>query len=285
MQEVVATTNTKALVVVALASATLAVLKNRRYNKPATPKRRGEIKMPNWVMNRVSIKGNEVDLEKFIEKAKQPYQTYHKGDFVVNEDGTKNYDETIVKENAHESPLSFWNFKKPENEQLYFGASDYKPEGYDKLTPAEQMAISLTFASDGWYDWNLREWGTKWDACNAEQAGDTKLGEVSYAFDTAWSPAEDAFRAMVEQHPELNFEFYCEEEQGWGVEYVGENGELSVSDEWNIPESHSDYKDRDNLDGCNCNNYEPDEWFDDCPDNPKQVEQAVQAFEDISELI
>jgi hypothetical protein len=44
MQEVVATTNTKALVVVALASATLAVLKNKRYNKNATPKRRGEIK-------------------------------------------------------------------------------------------------------------------------------------------------------------------------------------------------------------------------------------------------
>ena len=35
MQEVVATTNTKALVVVALASATLAVLKNKRYNKNA----------------------------------------------------------------------------------------------------------------------------------------------------------------------------------------------------------------------------------------------------------
>jgi hypothetical protein len=244
--------------------------------------------MPNWVWNRVSIKGNEADLSEFIEKAQQPYSTFYKGEFITNEDGTKTYDENAVVESEHISALSFWNFKQPENKQLYFGASDYKPEGYDKLTPAEQMALSLTFASDGWYDWNLREWGTKWDARDAELAGDPKLGEVSYAFNTAWSPAEDAFRAMVEQHPKLQFEFYCEEEQGWGVEYANtDDGELYVVKEWDIPESHADYKERDNLDGCNCNNYadEPEEWFDDCPDNPLKVDQAVQAFDDISELI
>jgi hypothetical protein len=249
--------------------------------------------MPNWVWNRATIKGSEADLNKFIEKAKQPYQTYYQGDFITSEDGSRSYDATIVKENEHKSALSFWNFKKPENEKLYFGASDYKPEGYDKLSTEEQMALSMSFKSDGWYDWNIREWGTKWDASDAEQAGDPKLGEISYAFNTAWSPAEDAYRAMVEQHPELTFGFYCEEEQGWGVEYVGEDGELSVSDEWDIPDSHADYKSRDNLDGCICN-YEEDaeEWYDDCPNKAEEVGKLVQKtmeevakFEDISEMI
>ena len=247
--------------------------------------------MPNWVYNNITVTGKSEEVKKFVEKANQPYSTFHRGDFVVSEDGSKNYDQTIIKENEHKSPLSFWNFKKPENEQAYFGASDYKPEGYDELSIEEKMAISMQFKSDGWYDWNVREWGTKWDACDTEILNETYnedgTASVQYSFSTAWSPAEEAYRAMVEQHPELEFEFYCEEEQGWGVEFVGINGELSVSDEWDIPNSHADYEKRDNLDGCNCNNYadEPDEWFDDCPDNPKSVEQAVQQMEDISELI
>jgi hypothetical protein len=92
---------------------------------------------------------------------------------------------------------------------------------------------------------------------------------------------------MVEKFPTLTFKFNCEEEQGWGVEFEGTDGELMVADEWDIPESHADFKARDNVDGCACAHYsdEPDEWYDDCPDNPKKIAEAVQAFEDISELI
>jgi hypothetical protein len=244
--------------------------------------------MPNWVWNRLTIKGSEADLTEFIEKAKQPYTTHYKGEFTTNEDGTKTYDENAVVEGEHISALSFWNFKQPENKQLYFGASDYKPEGFEKLSTDEQMALSMQFKSDGWYDWNLREWGTKWDASDSELDGDPKLGEVSYAFNTAWSPAEDAYRAMVEQHPKLQFEFFCEEEQGWGVKYANtDDGELYVVKEWDIPESHAEFIEADNVDGCACAHYpdEPDEWFEDCPNGVKEVAEAVQAFDDISELI
>lgn len=244
--------------------------------------------MPNWVFNRVTITGDEANLNKFIEKAKQPYPTFHKGDFVEKEDGTKTYDASIVKEQEHTSALSFWNFKKPENVEVYFGASDYKPEGYDALSTEEKMAVSMRFSSDGWYDWNIREWGTKWDASDSELGGDSKLGEISYAFNTAWSPAEGAFREMVAQHPELSFEFYCEEEQGWGVEFEGTDGELSVTKEWDIPNSHQDYVDLDWE--CRACEYfsdsgDQDDLHDDCPGNKKATEEAVQQMEDISELI
>lgn len=238
--------------------------------------------MPNWVFNNLTITGKEQDLKKFVEKAKTPHKTYWM-DWKTNE----------TKEEIDDRVISFWNFKKPENEQVYFAASDYKPEGYDQLSVEEKMAISMQFKSDGWYDWNIREWGTKWDASDPYLEDNSEKGEVRYSFSTAWSPAEGAYKAMVEQHPELSFEFHCEEEQGWGVRFVSEDGELIVAEEWDIPNSHTDYKERDNEDGCVCSwEEDPEEWYDDCPDKAEavgkqveQTEQVVEKFEDISEMI
>ena len=238
--------------------------------------------MPNWVFNTATITGKEADLKKFVEKATKPHTTYWM-DWKTNE----------TKEEVSEKELSFWNFIEPENKQLYFGASDYKPEGYDELTLEQKMAISMQHKSDGWYDWNIRNWGTKWDCSDISFEDNSSKGNIRYQFSTAWSPAEGAYQAMVEQHPELTFEFDCEEEQGWGVRYVSEDGELIVAEEWDIPDSHADYKARDNEDGCRCSwDDDAEDWFDDCPNKAEKVgelveqtEQVVEKFEDISEMI
>jgi hypothetical protein len=237
--------------------------------------------MPNWVFTSMSVSGKEVDVRKFVEKAKQPHKTYWK-DYKTDE----------VKEETDQRVISFWNFKKPENEQLYFGASDYKPAGYDELSLEEKMAISMTHSSDGWYDWNIRNWGTKWDTSDAEiYDADISKGSVSYTFSTAWSPAEGAFEAMVEQHPELSFEFRCEEEQGWGVVFEGQDGELNEVDSWDIPDNHEDSMKY--LGRCNCEEYEDlDYLFEDCPTygeikakEEKDTAKEVEKFDDISEML
>jgi hypothetical protein len=243
--------------------------------------------MPNWVFNNLSISGKEEDLKKFMEKAGKPYMTYHKGVRTQNEDGTWSYDADKINEQLNESPISFMNFATPEDIDAYFGASDYKPEGYDKLSMDERLAIAMKHSSDGWYDWNVRNWGTKWDACNPSlNSDDPSCGSISYSFDTAWSPAEGAYRAMVEQHPELEFEFHCEEEQGWGVVYDGLEGELSVAREWDIPNSHAEWVALDREDSCACAYADDSEdMYDDCPDNMKATEQAVAEIEEISEML
>jgi len=243
--------------------------------------------MPNWVFNNLTITGKEQDLKKFMEKASKPYMTYHKGVRSQNEDGSWSYDADKINEQLNESPISFMNFASPEDIDAYFGASDYKPEGYDKLSMDEKMAIAMKHSSDGWYDWNVRNWGTKWDACNPSlNSDDPSSGSLSYSFDTAWSPAEGAYRQMVEQHPELEFEFHCEEEQGWGVVYDGLEGELSVNREWDIPESHADWVALDREDSCSCSYTEdPEDMYDDCPANTKATEQAVSEIEEISEML
>lgn len=223
--------------------------------------------MPNWVYNYAYITGKEEDLREFIDKARQPYATYFRGGFEEGEAGAKIYNPDLVREAVWEEPLSFWNFKKPTDTDTYFSTDSVKPEGYEEMNIEERMAHSINYSSNGWYDWNVREWGTKWDASEVElmENFNPKDGHISYRFNTAWSPAEGAFQAMVEQHPNLHFTFSCEEEQGWGVEYESFNGNLSLVKEWDIPDSHADYVERDNVDGCVCN-WEDDrsEWFDDC---------------------
>jgi hypothetical protein len=124
--------------------------------------------------------------------------------------------------------------------------------------------------TNNWYEFNNREWGTKWDACSVEEdelkEGDTWFG---LKFDTAWGVPEPVFRAMVEAHPTLTFSIHCEEEQGWGVEYEGVDGELIVLDQWDIPESHADYDKRGNE--CQCAWNDEEYWFDDCPQPENKV--------------
>ena len=66
-----------------------------------------------------------------------------------------------------------------ENEGRFFQYFRPRPKKYD----------------DDWYDWNLKNWGTKWDAC------DTYITEfgvdfVSIDFESAWAPPTELYFYM-----------------------------------------------------------------------------------------
>ena len=199
--------------------------------------------MANWVFTGLKVTGAPEAVQAFRDKASQPYSTHYKGAFIEVEGGKSHYDPECVREAIHESPLSFWNFLKPTDTEAYFGDAE---------------------AEDGWYNWNIENWGTKWDACDAEVLGEDK-DFVSYNFRTAWDYAFGAFEAMTEQHPELEFDFEWEEEQGWGGEAYGRLGNLIVFREWGIPESHADYVALDRENQCLCASWDEEHWFEDCP--------------------
>lgn len=245
--------------------------------------------MPNWVYTSMAVSGKREDLLAFANKASQRHETqWLSPEWVRNEDGTNTRipeeERKIEIELSPESPMSFWNFVRPTDEELpyYFGnlvKEEDKPD--PNATSEERMAKALLFEGSGWYDWNIRNWGCKWDANDEEL--DTDLDklephdQLTYRFSTAWSPAEGVFRAMTEQHPELSFEFYCEEEQGWGVVYDGEAGSLSVSKEWDIPASHADYVSLDREDSCVCGwQDDQEDWFEDCPRPEVEVVVVVE---------
>lgn len=253
--------------------------------------------MPNWVYNNVSVSGKTEDLLAFAKKAEQQYETqWVTSEWKWDEEQKKNVripeeERKVEIELSGVSPLSFWNFIRPADEELpYYFGHKVKPEDEPDpdATSEERMAKALTFSGSGSYDWNVREWGTKWDANDAEL--DTDLAELdghinntlSYRFSTAWSIPTPVFEAMIKQHPELDFDFSSEEEQGWGAEFTssdGEDGEersLIETNSWDIPESHADYVARDNEDGCICSHYEDeDDWYEDCPRDDKDYYVVV----------
>ena len=197
--------------------------------------------MPNWVNNTVTVNGDPEEIKKFREKAAQPYKLYHSNEEQTNDDC-----------------FAFWNFKRPPQEALDSGEY-FATHGFSK----EHGHTGQTH--NNWYNWNNREWGTKWDACRPEVVWEDS-SSIQYAFDTAWSMPEPVFEAMVAQHPNLNFDIYCIEEQGWGVEYVGSDGELTTIDEWDIPATHEESVKRQGE--CYCSYGDPEDGnpFSDCPE-------------------
>ncbi len=231
--------------------------------------------MPNWVYSFVNVEGKREDLLAFAEKARQPHESLW---------ATKSGEEIeITKEIQTPDAISFWNFVRPTDEELpyYFGhIPEEKPEGYEGWTIEQRIAHDIKFEGSGWYDWNVRNWGTKWDAGSDELETDLDKLEandvLTYRYETAWSIPEPVMVAMVEQHPELTFHFECEEEQGWGAEFAGTEGNLSMTTEWDIPNCHADYVARDREGSCNCQHYEDEnDWYDDCPDKNKEFEVVI----------
>lgn len=121
---------------------------------------------------------------------------------------------------------------------------------------------------DNWYNWNIANWGTKWNAYDVvlNEAIDNDHPFLGYTFTTAWSPPTGVMLAlvdyMVEQRLDVYMDWCYEEEQGWGgrMHYDMKNGLNSV-EEWEIPENHDEMVER--RGECYCDEeYKP---FSDCP--------------------
>ena len=89
----------------------------------------------------------------------------------------------------------------------------------DELVP---MPTS-TRDSDGWYDWAVNNWGTKWDV-----GGDHYDPEISndghtvtFNFDSAWSPPLAAYEAMLDLGFDVEGMYY---ESGMAYAGIWSNG-------------------------------------------------------------
>lgn len=90
------------------------------------------------------------------------------------------------------------------------------------------------FGADNWYDWQISNWGTKWNAYDQIHSE----GDNVITFDTAWSTPYNAMAHLSAKYPELTFKVkYADEDFGFNVgEYILQSGECI---EENIPEGGS----------------------------------------------
>ena len=77
--------------------------------------------------------------------------------------------------------------------------------------------------TEGWYDWCIANWDTKWNACDIDIQEDEY--SLDYDFQTAWSPPIAVIKAMIKQFPKLTFTLrYFEQGMEFNGYMGGKNG-------------------------------------------------------------
>lgn len=105
-------------------------------------------------------------------------------------------------------------------------------EGFENVVNLGEKAFNNLekYGDTDWYNWRIRHWGTKWNSCNTYVSDDKKM----ICFDTAWSPAISAIEKFASMYPELKITHdYAEEQVAYycgKLEY--ENGELASRDDY-----------------------------------------------------
>lgn len=164
--------------------------------------------MPNWCFNRMVIdattEGGKILAEAFRPK-------YDRED-----DGR-------VFKNDYARPFHDLMPCPPELEIQagYFGEGTDK----DKEMQALYASNKEKFGYAHWYDWQIANWGTKWDA-RVEDYQDEDPKEVYVYFETAWSPPVDFLRWFTENHPDVIFENEYDEE---GMSFEGKTAHDPVN--------------------------------------------------------
>ena len=195
--------------------------------------------MPNWVFNNVTIQGPASEVDSIKVKLNEPFVRVHD----TYDMETK---KTISKDFTYTNPIfALWNICRPDESMM---------SEYNNQPPLTKASIDDKEAfwkeiqeqhdtSNDWYNWNIRNWGTKWDTAvsDTEQYPDTELNEyqisgdesfVSYRFNTAWAPPIQAIEKLSLLVPNCVISLSYEEESGWGGECDFENGEVTAKQEY-----------------------------------------------------
>lgn len=89
-----------------------------------------------------------------------------------------------------------------------------------------------TLVGDEWYEWNIANWGSKWDLCDVEfldSEDSWEEGIVQFSFNTAWSPTTQIITALAKEHKKLSFTYHYYEggSDYWGQHFFKKGEEVS----------------------------------------------------------
>ena len=144
--------------------------------------------MPNWNENELTITGDREQLQNFIKKAKG-----------VNHEGK---DTNLLLNNFVPLPEELKNTRSPSR----------NPKS------ARSQRLIKIYGCDNWWDWNIKNWGTKWDIDPDGLMFSLLKKKAIYDFDTAWSPPVKWLKKVSILFPKLTFKLKYEEP---GIGFAG----------------------------------------------------------------
>lgn len=71
---------------------------------------------------------------------------------------------------------------------------------------------------ENWYDWNIENWGTKWDLTEDTVVIEESDSRLRLEFNTAWAPPTQWLTSVAQKYPDLTFVVSYYEE---GVGFAG----------------------------------------------------------------
>lgn len=86
-------------------------------------------------------------------------------------------------------------------------AGSYGDEEQNRKLYEQQEENIRQFGYKDWYDWNVANWGTKWDI-SLENVERIDSNTVTAGFDSAWSPPIEAYRKLVELGFDVDAKYY-----------------------------------------------------------------------------
>jgi hypothetical protein len=183
--------------------------------------------MPNWIRNNVTFSGNGVAKmrEEIKGEGEDQFIDFNKIAPIPTElEGTRSPLLIITQEeyDEQERRIATDDLTKQERE---WGVSR-------GLTRELADEYQQKFGATDWYNWQIENWGTKWNASESINFGD------GIEFNTAWSTPFNLIIALSKKYPEVSINVrYADEDFGYNVgEYTLLNGEEI---ECNIPEGGS----------------------------------------------
>jgi len=212
--------------------------------------------MPNWASSHITIRGKAHDIIAIKAQLSQPYDSPWNGE--PNEiTGEPLKNRTVT------GDFLLWNIVKPTDLHAYLERDKKQFKALIKANPElqaldvaekqskagmtdkDQMSdimqtimVERATAQD-WYNWNCRNWGTKWDTNDegsrilAYEAclDDPTCMRIVYEVSSAWSPPVEALHHLAQQYPDVSIHLdSIDEGDCFAMTADWENGDFDESE-------------------------------------------------------
>tara|TARA_B100001996_G_scaffold399_1_gene401 strand:+ start:1438 stop:1950 length:513 start_codon:yes stop_codon:yes gene_type:complete len=168
--------------------------------------------MPNWCSNRVTFSCQ--DSEEALEQLKEIKELFLSDNIfqkILPPPDWKNLP-------LSEEDLEYLGRKRGEVGELPVEKQYFHPNG----NPIENKTLvfeSTGVHDDRWYNWQVENWGTKWDVHRDHiEWGDDDEDYCVIHFDTAWSPPEEIAAELKEKYDRVSIQWFYDEP---GMEFAG----------------------------------------------------------------